>query len=545
MAKTPSHEKIELELSEAVELEDKTVISMQERTEAAPGALTGVFAEKYLVLEKLGEGGISTVYRVKHLHLNKVYALKILQQVKPESTLRFQQEAKAVTLLRHPNIVGVVDFGVSDGRPYMVMECVEGQSLSSYVKNEKPDSVELARICSEICLALAHSHERGVVHRDIKPGNILVSRGEDNIDHPIVLDFGIAKITGDEEEDAESKRSKSQLTRTGDIFGTPLYMSPEQCQGQKVDARSDVYSFGCVMYELVNGKPPFEGDSPYQIIHKHICQAPPPFQSTTERAGQSKQLESIILKAMAKQASDRFQYMLEMSSALKAVELGSTQTNQLFLYVKLALSRLKASDRKAVFLSVALRVSILLALFASFLIYFLPAKIAESETRLSTQNEIIERTKVLFDMEQSGRDSIFRLRKSDEEKRLSQLRFLCQNDKELDKACGMLNSKALYAVRCLYDLKRVKKGLESGDILINKLSALRKVEFLLSATVNEFSKANQEAVALIRLTSGKLEREKSALSIMQAAYYSSLAAVLPLFAVILITFALRRKQNES
>src|SRR5262249_42826160 len=188
---------------------------------------------------------------------------------------RFQKEAQAVGNLDHPNIVKVFDFGVDEkDRPYLVMDFLEGKTLGELIKTHGSLPMDQAvHIFEQACDSLDHAHGKGLVHRDLKPGNIMVVKGHRD-DHSVkILDFGIAKIVGD------GGAVSQTLTNTGEIFGSPLYMSPEQCQTGSLDLRSDIYSMGCLMYETLAGKPPLQGATAYETIYKHINEMPKPLRA--------------------------------------------------------------------------------------------------------------------------------------------------------------------------------------------------------------------------------------------------------------------------
>lgn len=220
-----------------------------------------IFAEKYEIVENLGSGGMSTVYRARHKFLEKEVAIKILRSNLSSDAVaiqRFQMEAKAVFDLNNQHLLGVYDFGVSpDGQAYIVMDYLEGESLAEYIEREKILNLPFVlAIFRDIASGLAHAHAHGVLHRDIKPSNIMLVRGDSRIIAKIV-DFGLAK---------SYDGTDLRLTQTGEVFGSPLYMSPEQCQGLKLDQRSDLYSFGCLMYETLTGYAPILGNSAYETI---------------------------------------------------------------------------------------------------------------------------------------------------------------------------------------------------------------------------------------------------------------------------------------
>lgn len=235
----------------------------------APGS---IFAGKYEVGDRLGSGGMSTVYLAKHKFLNKNVAVKVLHASlasDAKAVQRFQMEAKAAFELTHPNLLTIYDFGISqDGQAYIVMDYIEGESLADLVQRQGHVSLtEALPLFYDICLGLAHAHEKNVLHRDIKPSNVMLLKGETRIVAKIV-DFGLAKSYDE---------SAMKLTQTGEIFGSPLYMSPEQCQGTALDNRSDIYSLGCLFYESLSGIPPIKGDSAYDTFKRKFSDKPPPF----------------------------------------------------------------------------------------------------------------------------------------------------------------------------------------------------------------------------------------------------------------------------
>jgi serine/threonine protein kinase len=261
---------------------------------------------KVRVDKYLARGGMAEVYLGTHLSLDRQVAIKVLHsfiEADPELLERFQREAKAVAGLRHPNIVQVFDFDTFDGHPYIVMEYLKGAALSTYLqalhKNEVKLSLEqIGKLLKSIVAGLDYAHAQGVIHRDIKPANILLhsKNGEFTENslltkhvEPVITDFGLARIV-----------HSGQQTASGFVSGTPAYMSPEQASGSKVDHRTDIYSLGIILYELVAGRVPFEGDTAITVIFKHINEAPPPIE------GISPVLQSVIDKALAKQPDNRY-----------------------------------------------------------------------------------------------------------------------------------------------------------------------------------------------------------------------------------------------
>ncbi len=277
---------------------------------------------KYKVIRSLGQGGAGNVLLVEQLFLNTRYALKTLLPTDSATSLRrFQNEAKAASLLDHPNLVKLHDFGLlEDGQSYLVMEFVEGKTLHERIKaNGRLEIEEALEIIIQVCMAIEYAHESGIIHRDIKPGNIILAAGEDG---PVVkiLDFGIAKLLQDQGE-------PQAITQTGEIFGSPVYMSPEQCVGQKVDHRTDIYSLGCVLYETLTGNPPHLGQSAPSTMMLHQTKKP---MRLSERSPDRKfpdALEKIVDKMLQKDPADRYQNLGSVARDLAAVLSKLPNTN--------------------------------------------------------------------------------------------------------------------------------------------------------------------------------------------------------------------------
>lgn len=344
-----------------------------------------LFADKYMVLHKLGEGGAGTVYKVRHVHLDRTFALKVLQgkHSRGDAVLRFQQEAKVVSSLNHPNIVKITDFGISgDGRPYMVMDLLEGQPLSVFRQKNELSTARLARIFRQVCEALAYAHEHAIVHRDVKPGNIVVRTDESGVDHVTVVDFGIAKVLPHEDS------SEMHLTRTGDVFGTPLYMSPEQCLGQSVDSRADIYSLGCVMYEAYAGLAPFRGESLFQVVNQQIHDTPPPI-SKANRTRSDRRFEAVILRAMAKIPQDRYRFAVEMATDLKLVEIAESDVVSDFqLFIKMSQGRSRAGSKSKALWDMGAQGAIALSVICVLVLITFPT-LTRIEIKRMSRNEVL------------------------------------------------------------------------------------------------------------------------------------------------------------
>lgn len=292
--------------------------------EDSPEDLVGhTLSDRYALLALIGKGGMSAVYRAKDLKLNKALAVKVLLPHLMGHALsqqRFQLEAQAASSLSHPNLIVTHDFGVTtNGRPYLVMELLDGHSLGEVLKQEKRLPVSRAvPIFIQICDALSHAHGKNVLHRDLKPSNVMISTATGGIDFVRLLDFGIAKVLP--QEGAESMG----LTRTGEVFGSPNYMSPEQCQGGKIDARADVYSMGCLMYEVLAGQPPLVGENIMDTLLKQLNDPPPEFRAVDPALTVPQQLQLIIFKALAKNPQDRYASAEALGEALRGFQQNAT-----------------------------------------------------------------------------------------------------------------------------------------------------------------------------------------------------------------------------
>lgn len=275
-----------------------------------------VLENKYEILEKIGAGGMGAVYKARHQLMHRQVAIKmVLAQLSANSmTLkRFTQEARATSQLNHPNILTVFDFGISpSNQPYLVMDFLEGVNFGRVL--EETRQIPVARaigIFLQVCAALGHAHQKGIVHRDMKPSNIMLIELDGQPDFVKVLDFGIAKVLSSVDGESDS------LTRTGEVFGSPLYMSPEQFRGKSLDARSDIYSLGCVMYRSLAGICPVTGKDVLECMYKHVNESIPPFSVTAPEAEIPEPLEQIIMKALAKDPDARYASMNDLRADLE------------------------------------------------------------------------------------------------------------------------------------------------------------------------------------------------------------------------------------
>ncbi|HUU03534.1 MAG TPA: protein kinase [Myxococcota bacterium] len=272
---------------------------------------------KFLIEELLGVGGMGKVYKATQLSLDKTVCVKVLRSIMmADETLvgRFHREARAASRLNHPNSITVIDFGQDKqgGSLYLAMEFVPGKDLGKVIHNERPLSEErIVKIMDQVLSALADAHAAGIVHRDLKPENIMVTDLRGTKDFVKVLDFGIAKIQ-------EGPANEPGLTQVGMVCGTPEYMSPEQARGEVLDARSDVYAAGVILYQMVVGKIPFSAPTAMGIVTKHLTEPPVP-PSQVEGITVSPALEKVILKAMSKDRNGRQPTALALQQELNAV----------------------------------------------------------------------------------------------------------------------------------------------------------------------------------------------------------------------------------
>ena len=273
-----------------------------------------VIGDKYEILEVVGGGGMGLIYKARHTLMKRIVAVKMMhaQYVSSSGNLmRFQLEAQAASALSHPNILTVYDFGLTpEGSPYLVMDFLEGTNLAEVLDEQGfLPPLRAAHIFAQAADALGHAHSKGVIHRDLKPGNIMLVANEKDADFVKIVDFGIAKLLLPQGESAN-------LTKTGEVFGSPLYMSPEQCRGISADNRSDIYSLGCVMFRALSGSSPFVGQDPMQCMYKHVNELPPPIFDINPDSEVPAGLEAIVLKCLAKEPEARFQTMFELKEAL-------------------------------------------------------------------------------------------------------------------------------------------------------------------------------------------------------------------------------------
>jgi serine/threonine protein kinase len=286
--------------------------------EDLPAVMTAAsrrLSERYELGELLGFGGMAEVHLARDMRLHRYVAVKVLRAElarDPDCYLRFRREAQNAAALNHPAIVAVYDTGSTEAAtgpvPYIVMEYVDGVTLRDLVHDNGPMEAEQAiEVIADACQALNFSHQHGIIHRDVKPANIMISK----TGAVKVVDFGIARALTE---------SGNRLTQTAAVIGTAHYLSPEQANGDTVDARSDVYSLGCVLYEILTGEPPFVGDSPVAVAYQHVRYDPVP--PSRRHHGISPGLDAVVLKALAKNPENRYQRAAELRTDLIRVHGG-------------------------------------------------------------------------------------------------------------------------------------------------------------------------------------------------------------------------------
>ena len=269
-----------------------------------------LLANRYRLERPIGRGGMAEVHRAHDGVLDRPVAVKqLLSRLDDDGSFRerFRAEAHAAASLNHPNIVSVYDTGVDDGSPFIVMELVNGRSLHETIRAGGVTEDRALEICADVCSALQYAHDHGLIHRDVKPGNILLA--EDGTVK--VADFGIARAI-----DADT------VTQTAAVLGTAAYLSPEQAQGRQLDSRTDLYSLGVVLYELLCGQQPFTGDSAVTIAYQHVQELPTPLRELDPTVSEA--AEAIVMRALAKNPGNRYQTADELRADITRARTGQT-----------------------------------------------------------------------------------------------------------------------------------------------------------------------------------------------------------------------------
>ena len=296
--------------------DDSEVSGPRSGVSKAPEGLLGrTIDQRYRVEALLGEGGMGLVYRVIHTRLNKPLAIKVLRRENtkdPEVLARFRREAESASGIGNQHIVDINDFGeLEDGSTYFVMECLEGLDLIDAidVAQRMPED-RAVYIAIQLCRALGAAHDAGIIHRDLKPENVFLIRRNDTEDFVKVLDFGIAKVAN----------GPKRLTRAGEVLGTPHYMSPEQCEGDGVDHRTDIYALGVLLYEMVTGHVPHDADTMMGILTKQMYEDPIPPKVRVPQVSEG--LEQLIMRCLEKKPEQRYQTMQSIEADLQRIHTG-------------------------------------------------------------------------------------------------------------------------------------------------------------------------------------------------------------------------------
>jgi serine/threonine-protein kinase len=281
---------------------------------------------RYQVIEPIAEGAMGSVYRGERLKLGRAVAIMVMHQELPDelaSRERFEREAKLMARLEHPNCVSVIDYGIHEDKPFLVMDLVRGTSLLQLLdKVGRLDVTRTADILKQVLSGLAHAHELGIVHRDIKPANVMISEKAGLGQQVRILDFGLARAI----------EGSTKLT-TGIVVGTPNYMAPEQCKGSDVDARTDLYACGVMLFEMLTGRKPFIADDPIQVVRKHLMEKPPTLASVVPNSDFG-EFEAVVAKALAKSPADRFASAVEMAQAIEAAASQATKMSAAALFAR-------------------------------------------------------------------------------------------------------------------------------------------------------------------------------------------------------------------
>jgi len=294
-----------------------------------PNIGRSVLNGQFLIEQKIGSGGMGAVYRASQPAMNRQVAVKILHPKltnRKDLASRFRREARAMSHLTHPNTVKVFLYGeLEDGSLYIVMEYLEGKNLNQVVRREGPLPVERAiPVLVQVCGALQEAHTQGIIHRDLKPENIFLSTNGGIKDYAKVLDFGLAKVT-----ERELRPGSIMLTQEGMVFGTPEFMSPEQAQGKKLDARSDLYSVATILYEVLTGKLPYDAKTPMEYIQLHVTKPPIHLDERVPGKKFPAGLADVVMKALMKKPEDRYASANDFAEALRPFAPGSRMAHAL------------------------------------------------------------------------------------------------------------------------------------------------------------------------------------------------------------------------
>jgi serine/threonine-protein kinase len=277
---------------------------------------------EYVIVDRIGSGGMGSVYKAEQPSMNRMVAIKVLHPrfaTRDDLVARFRREARAMSQLSHPNTARVYKYGaLDDGSVYFVMDYLEGRNLAAEVRENGPMQGERAiDIMVQVCGALEEAHRAGIVHRDLKPENVFLTKQSGSADFPKVLDFGLAKMS-----EKQMGRGSMMFTQQGMVFGTPEFMSPEQAQGEPLDQRSDIYSLALILYELITGKLPFDAKTPLDMMKAHVRDTPIALSQRVPGRPFWPAFEAVISKALAKNPDDRYATAADFGDALRSCLAG-------------------------------------------------------------------------------------------------------------------------------------------------------------------------------------------------------------------------------
>jgi len=290
------------------------MLTMDENGQPYSTLIGKTIDSKYLVQSVLGEGGMAVVYRAHHLQMERVVVIKVMQgwlTSNKTSVERFEREGKLTAKLNHPNIVAVYDVGSIDGRePYIVMEYIKGEALADRIHNGGPlDFDTTANIIIQICHGLEEAHSSGIIHRDLKPDNVLLQTKSDRPDWVKIVDFGISNMV----------QGAKRLTKTGRMVGTPEYIAPEQLKDKPIDIRTDLYAVGIMIFEMLTGRVPFDGESAESILMKHLLEEPPPMSTIRPELSGENPFDAVVNKLLKKAPEERYQTAEELRHVIETL----------------------------------------------------------------------------------------------------------------------------------------------------------------------------------------------------------------------------------
>ncbi len=279
-----------------------------------------LLASRYEFLEVLGEGGSGIVFKARQALLEKLVAIKMLQvdqSNNDESVARFTREAKAISRLDHPNVIGILDFGITENKQaYMVMDFILGWNLLDLVRKEGALPIDFAlNVAEQICDGMAHAHKNGILHRDLKPANVLLKHYDDREPQVKIVDFGLAKMK------ERNANASPELTRDGQVFGSPMYMSPEQVKGKALDERSDIYSLGCIIYEMLTGCPPHFAETSMDMMVKQLTEEPQSLSQLRPDLSYPDSCQPMLTKVLSKDPAVRQQSMRELKDEIVRIRI--------------------------------------------------------------------------------------------------------------------------------------------------------------------------------------------------------------------------------